>query len=178
MPPGGTGFFDVRFIPLVAGVRSATLTLPSNDPGGPFVIELTGTGLSPLAIAQQAYLKASNTGADDWFGSAVAVSGNTVVVGAPFEGSSATGVNGNQDDNSAVRAGAVYVFTFDGESWEQEAYLKASNTDPDDRFGQTVAISGDTIVVGAYFEDGGAAGVGANQNDNSAGNAGAAYVFV
>jgi hypothetical protein len=52
-------------------------------------------------IAQQAYLKASNTDAWDWFGSSVAVSGDTVVVGAFNEDSNATGVNGDQSDNSA-----------------------------------------------------------------------------
>ncbi|MCA1778017.1 MAG: FG-GAP repeat protein [Xanthomonadaceae bacterium] len=61
-------------------------------------------------IAQQAYLKASNTGAGDVFGFSVAVSGNTVVVGAQFEASAATGVNGDLADNSASNAGAAYVF--------------------------------------------------------------------
>ena len=63
-----------------------------------------------LPASQQAYLKASNTGADDWFGWSVAVSGDTVVVGAESEDSSATGVDGNQADNSAAEAGAAYVF--------------------------------------------------------------------
>ena len=62
-------------------------------------------------IAQQAYLKASNTGANDRFGLSVAVSGDTVVVGASDEDSNATGVNGNQADNSASGSGATYVFT-------------------------------------------------------------------
>ncbi|MFN6203753.1 MAG: beta strand repeat-containing protein [Acidobacteriota bacterium] len=59
---------------------------------------------------QQAYLKASNTGVGDFFGYSVAVSGDTVLVGTPYEDSSATGVNGNQNDNSATSAGAAYVF--------------------------------------------------------------------
>ncbi len=65
-------------------------------------------------IAQQAYLKASNTDAGDRFGS-VAISGNTVVVGAVVEDSNATGVNGNQSDNSAQFAGAAYVFDLDSD---------------------------------------------------------------
>ena len=60
--------------------------------------------------SQQAYLKASNTEASDYFGYSVAVSGDTVVVGAYVEGSTATGVNGNQSDNSAWASGAAYVF--------------------------------------------------------------------
>ena len=108
----------------------------------------------------------------------MAVSGDTVVVGAPWEDSSATGVDGNQSDNSAPDAGAAYVFVRTGMSWSQEAYLKASNTDADDRFGLSVAVSGDTVVVGAWLEDSSATGVNGDQSDNSAFRSGAAYVFV
>jgi hypothetical protein len=128
--------------------------------------------------SQQAYLKASNTGTDDDFGVRVAISGDTVVVGAVTEDSSAPGVNGNQADNSAVDSGAAYVFVRSGGVWSQQAYLKASNTGADDRFGYSVAVSGDTVVIGAIGEDGIATGVNGNQADNSAGFAGAAYVFV
>ena len=60
----------------------------------------------------------------------------------------------------------------------QQAYLKASNTEGSDEFGRSVAISGDTVVVGAWQEDSNATGVNGTQSDNSATNAGAAYVFV
>ena len=139
------------------------------------------TAVYPLTIdpiAQQAYLKASNTGANDFFGWSVAVSGDTVVIGAYGEDSSATGVNGNQADNSATDAGAAYVFVRSGGVWSQQAYLKASNTGAGDWFGLSVAVSGDTVVVGAYLEDSNATGVNGNQADNSAPDAGAAYVFV
>ena len=129
-------------------------------------------------IAQQAYLKASNTDAGDAFGSSVAVSGDTVVVGAQRESSNATGVNGDQSDNSAAVAGAAYVFVRNGTTWTQQAYLKASNTEANDLFGISVAVSGDTVVVGADFEASNATGVNGNQADNSASGAGAAYVFV
>ena len=128
-------------------------------------------------IAQQAYLKASNADGGDRFGYAVAVCGDTLVVGAPFEDSAGTGVDGDQD-NSAMSAGAAYVFVRDGESWSQQAYLKASNTDEGDEFGLSVAISGDTVVVGAHNEDSASAGVDGEQHDNSDTNPGAAYVFV
>ena len=127
--------------------------------------------------SQQAYLKASNTDAGDWFGYSVAISGDTVVVGAAFEGSSATGVNGNQDDNNAAGAGAAHVFARDGGVWSQQAYLKASNTNSGDRFGWSVAISDDTVVVGAVVEESSATGVDGDQGDNRAPDAGAAYVF-
>jgi hypothetical protein len=129
-------------------------------------------------IAQQGYFKASNTGIDDIFGASVAIDGDTLVVGASGESSNATGVNGNQADNSAEDAGAVYVFVRSGTAWVQQAYLKASNTNANDIFGRSVAISGDTIVVGADAEDSNATGVNGNQSDNSLTNPGAAYVFV
>jgi len=127
--------------------------------------------------SQQAYLKASNTGAVDYFGVSVAISGDTVVVGAPLEDSSATGVDGDGDDNSVPDAGAAYVFLRSGGNWSQQAYLKASNTGAGDNFGWSVAISGDTVVVGAPWEDSSATGVNGNGDGNSATNAGAAYVF-
>ena len=126
---------------------------------------------------QQAYLKASNPGLLDSFGQAVAISGDTVVVGAGLEDSSATGVNGDQADNSASNSGAAYVFVRSGSTWTQQAYLKASNTDPDDGFGRGVSISGDTIAVAAPFESSNATGVNGSQADNSAPFAGAVYVF-
>jgi hypothetical protein len=132
---------------------------------------------SGVTWSQQAYLKASNTEADDNFGIPVAVSGDTVVIGAYGEDSGATGVDGNQSDNSAEDSGAAYVFTRSGATWSQQAYLKASNTEADDYFGRAAAVSGDTVVVGAYDEDSSATGVGGDQSDNSASASGVAYVF-
>jgi hypothetical protein len=140
-------------------------------------------------IVQEAYLKASNTDAEDNFGAsqddywgyykkAVAISGDTLVVGACKEDSSATGVNGDQTDNSATDAGAVYVFIKDESGWSQQAYLKASNAEAGDLFGQSLAIEGNTIVIGSPKEDSNATGVNGNQSNNSSANSGAAYVFV
>jgi hypothetical protein len=144
--------------------------------------DATGRAFYPMmldqTITEQAYLKASNTEETDRFGTSVAISGDTVVVGAVGEASNATGVNGNQSNNSAFQSGAAYVFVRSGMSWSQQAYLKASNTDADDRFGRSVAISGDTIVVGAPNEDSSATEVNGDQSDNSAQNPGAVYVFV
>lgn len=119
-------------------------------------------------------LACPTSGEGDGFGAAVAISNDTVVIGAPGEASAATGVNGNESDDSAPGAGAAYVFELVGESWEQTAYLKASNADAGDRFGFAVAISGDTIAVGAERED---SGDPDNQGDNTALEAGAVYVF-
>ncbi len=133
---------------------------------------------APTGWIQQAYLKASNAGKFDEFGRTVAISGDTVVIGASREDSRATGVNGNQLDDQAPDAGAAYVFVRSGSVWSQQAYLKASNTQAGDRFGTAVAISGDTIVVGATGEDSNATGVNGAQDNNSKLNSGAAYVFV
>lgn len=62
------------------------------------------------AVAQQAYLKASNTGEFDEFGNVVAISGNTLVVGAPYESINATGIDGDQNYDDAASSGAAYVF--------------------------------------------------------------------
>ena len=98
-------------------------------------------------ISQQAQLLASNGQLNDAFGSSLASSGNTLVVGADE-------VNGG--------VGAVYVYTSNGTTWTQVAELSLPKGAVGDLFGQTVAISGNTIVVGAS---------GANKS------AGAVYVF-
>src|SRR6185436_5843616 len=130
-----------------------------------------------ITWSQQAYLKASNSGAADRFGGSIDVSGDTIVIGAYNEDSNATGVNGDQNNNSASNSGAAYVFVRNGVTWSQQAYLKASNTGANDFFGGTVAMSGDTVVVGAYGEDSSATGVNGNQGDNSMPSSGAVYVF-
>ncbi len=131
--------------------------------------------------SQQAYVKASNTGTSDQFGFSVALAadGNTLAVGAYREDSTATGINGNQADNSASDSGAVYVFTRSGGNWNQQAYVKASNTTLNDFFGYSVALAadGNTLAVGAHLEDSTATGINGNQADNSATNSGAVYVF-
>ncbi len=142
------------------------------ESGGVYIFTFDGGTWS-----QQAYIKPSNTGTDDQFGSAVALSGNTLVVGAPFESSNATGVNGNQANNSAFSSGAAYVFTRSGSSWTQQAYLKASNTNNGDLFGSQVALDGDTAVIGAVGEASNSSGVNGSQTNNAAPEAGAVYVF-
>jgi hypothetical protein len=144
----------------------------SYDSGAAYVFVREGTTWS-----QQAYLKASYTGARDLFGFSVGVSGDTVVVGAPQEASSATGDNGNPNDNSAGYSGAAYLFQRDGTTWSQRAYLKASNTGPLDNFGNSVAIAGDTLVSAAILEDSDATGVNGDQASNRASDSGAVYVF-
>jgi hypothetical protein len=105
-------------------------------------------------LEQAVYGKASNAGAGNNFGNSVALSGDTLAVGARYESSGATGVNpaGGQADNSAGDAGAVYVFVRTGTTWTQQAYLKASNTEAYDQFGTSVALSGDTLALPSHYQ--------------------------
>lgn len=119
---------------------------------------------------QQGYIKASNAEAGDLFGGSLALSGDTLVVGAREEDSSATGIDGDATDNSTSESGAVYVFVRAAQNnWSQQAYIKGSSAQVNDLFGSSVALSGDTLVVGAREKDRGTAG-------NT--DVGVAYVFV
>ena len=139
---------------------------------------------------QEAYIKASNTDTGDLFARvAVSADGNTLAVGATGEDSSATGVNGNLMENSMADSGAVYLFRFEDDGWQQQAYLKASNTGAEDWFGGgdywansnsnglALSADGNTLAVGAAGEDSGAIGINGDQTDDSAFNSGAVYVF-
>ena len=140
--------------------------------------------------SQQAYIKASNPGTNYKFGHHISLSGdgNTLAVSSLGEASAAKGINGDQTDKSIPLAGAVYIFTRNGTTWSQQAYIKASNTGelgsedlgPEgDQFGFSMNLSndGNTLAVGSIGEDSGASGVNGNQNDNSSPGAGAVYIF-
>jgi len=147
----------------------------ASDSGAVYVFSRSGA-----AWAQQAYIKASNTEAYDKFGRSLALDGDILAVGATGEASNAHGVNGNQADNSMAISGAAYVFSRSGGAWTQRAYVKASNTQADDYFGYSVALSGGTLAVGAPYEDSLATGVGGSQADGPAGSSidsGAVYLF-
>ncbi len=101
----------------------------------------------------QATLTASDADKSDEFGDSVAIQGDTIVVGA------------RNDDDRGSEAGAAYVFTRSGNTWSQQQKLAASDATSQDYFGDSVAIDGDTIVVGAHFDD--------DQGEL----AGAAYIF-
>lgn len=153
----------------------------ARNAGAAYVFRRSGTG----AWQQEAYVKASNTGPGDQFGFAVALSddGATLAVAANLEDSAATGVNGEQHDNSMENSGAVYIFRRGGDGWMQEAYVKAFNTgEPEDgdNFGYSLGLSadGNTLAVGATGEDGSSLGANGDGTDNSARGAGAVYVFV
>lgn len=109
-------------------------------------------------------LRASDLQTDDFFGYSVALHGDLLVVGAPREDGGA--------GNPASNAGAAYVFSRNQggpDAWGEAAILHASDWQSEDWFGISAAINGDTLVVGAYQEDGGAG--------NPLSDAGAAYIF-
>src|SRR5205809_3106973 len=96
-----------------------------NSSGAVYVFVRNGT-----TWTQQAFIKSSNPGKEDWFGSRLTLSGDgdTLAVGAQVENGSARGINGQPDD-AAEDAGAVYLFTRTGSTWAQQAYVKASNAE-------------------------------------------------
>lgn len=136
--------------------------------------------------AQQAYLKPSVRAPyhGSQFGHDVAIDGDTVVVGAIIDSHNGQGVNPTPQGNLR-QSGAVNVFQRNGSNWSLPLYLKASNPDALDHFGTSVAVYGDTVVVGAAFEDSNATGINSNEGNalgrdgaaNSNYNAGAVYVF-
>ena len=103
---------------------------------------------------QQAKLTAADGAETDIFGVRVALSGDTALISA------------RRDDTvMGVDAGSAYLFTRTGTSWSQQIKLTAPDGAADDRFGRSVALDGDTAVIGAMFQD--------EKGDNS----GSAYVF-
>lgn len=148
--------------------------------GAAYVYRRSGPG----AWSQEVYIKASNTRQSTLFGASLAMSadGTVLVVGSPYEYSNAVGVNGAQDNVGAPGSGAAYVFRKNASgAWSQEAYVKASNTERNDEFGWSVALSaeGDTFVVGAPEEDSLARSINGNQGNGDTVHleSGAAYVF-
>ncbi len=107
--------------------------------------------------SQAAKLTASVPAANDEFGISVAIDGETIVVGA----------HQNDADENDNDEGAAYVFTRDSGIWGQKAKLTASDAAENDEFGISVAVHGETVVVGAHLD---------NANDDDA-DSGAAFVF-
>jgi len=153
--------------------------------------------------SQTAYIKSSNSenyasdsAADqtgytwgDYFGRAVTFNkeGNVLAVGAPYEDSSATGINWDEDDNTSLNSGAVYLFKYDNASstWSQQAYIKAPNTEKDAFFGFSISLSSDgqTLAIGAKSESSSSTGVNgeySNLNGTEESNeklSGAVYLY-
>ena len=131
--------------------------------------------------SQQAYVKASNTNLADFFGSAVALWGDTLAVAASGEASIVGGINGDQTNNAGGNVGAVYVLVRDmAGGWSQQAYIKASNPDSGDYFGYYGGLSSweNTLVVAAWNESSAATGINGDQLSNARISSGATYAFI
>lgn len=126
--------------------------------GAAYVFERDGSGV----WSQTAILRASDRQTGDEFGSAVAISGERAVIGAPTEDGGTV---------SAPNAGVAYVFERNGSGeWIETAIIRASDFQEEDRFGFSVAIESNRILIGALLEDGG--------DGDPIPSAGAAYLFV
>jgi hypothetical protein len=141
--------------------------LRSSPPGGGLIrllsalicIALFVFGSARISYATDFYetqIVAHDAAAGDQFGIAVSLSGETIVIGAPF------------DDDAGPASGSAYVFQREvggGDGWGQVKKLTADDAAEGDRFGYTVAISGNTVVVGAPADD------------DAGSESGGAYVF-
>jgi hypothetical protein len=132
---------------------------------------------------EQGRITANHPDDNDYFGASVSLSedGNVLAVGASREDSAAIGINGDATDNSATSSGAAYLFEREGGVWNQSVYLKASNAEDDDYFGNRVALSGNAqfLVVAATGEDSLARGINGDQTNNASAEAppGAVYLY-
>jgi len=111
-----------------------------DDAGSAFVYTRQSEGTNSDWV-EQAELTASNAAAGDQFGAAVAIDGNTAIVGAPL------------DDTTDTNAGSAYVFVRNGTTWSQQAHLTDSFIVAGDSFGSSVGISGNTAIVGSPNDD-------------------------
>ncbi|MEP5255318.1 MAG: T9SS type A sorting domain-containing protein [Winogradskyella arenosi] len=103
--------------------------------------------------AEQAKLTASDGVTSDYFGISVAIAGDSAIVGAYL------------DDDAGSSSGSAYIFMRSGNSWTEQAKLTASDADGADQFGYSVAIAGDSAIVGAYG------------NNDAGSSSGSAYIF-
>lgn len=141
-----------EFTPAGSTVLNADGTVAFSPEAG-----FAGTATFSYTVAEDLAMEpivASDATKSDWFGRAVDIDGVRAIVGAKL------------DDDGQDRAGSAYVYFFDGSQWTEEAKLTAPSPGENDQFGNTVGISGDTIVVGAWL---------ANATNGS--NSGASYVY-
>jgi len=131
------------------GVNPLQSSNDAEDSGAAYVFErLQGSW------SQRAYLKAPEPESGDNFGASVVVEGDTIAIGAPRNDDGRSGVNPSGQRSTKPNSGAVYVFHKRG-SWQQDAWIKASDAETSAGFGTSVDMDGNTLVVGAPGKDGG-----------------------
>lgn len=122
---------------------------PSTNPGAVYFFERNGTNWS-----EKQKLSANNAVGNDGFGSTVTIQEDIVIIGAEFD-----------DNDAGDDAGAAYVLERNGSTWSEKKKLTATNATSGNRFGSSVALSGRIAVIGALFDDG------------NVSSSGSAYVF-
>ena len=136
---------------IARGINDSERMTIRNESGG-------GSGAVHLyefksGVWQHLFIKASNPGARDGFGTDVSLSrdGRFLAVGAPSEESASRKINHGQDDNSCNFCGATYVFEKTDDEWRQQAYIKSKHNDYGDSFGESLALNEDAtrLIVGA-----------------------------
>jgi hypothetical protein len=143
-------------------------------PGDAYVFERAAAG---GAWTMKQALRAAVPRASDWYGWALKIAGNTLVVGSAGDASSATGFMGDPKLDNAVESGAVFVYGRSKDQWLQTAYIKTTHPETPDDFGGVLAMHGDTLVATGTGEASDATGVGGDQSSNALKRAGAAWVF-
>lgn len=118
-----------RAMPFIVGVSALVFAI------------FTINSANAVEFIEETKLMASDGITNGWFGSSVAVDGNTAVIGA------------NQDDDLGIDSGSAYVFIWDGTSWVEQQKLTASDGAAGDNFGSEVAMNGDFIIIGSYRDD-------------------------
>jgi len=144
--------------------------------GAVYVFGRAGSGWT-----QGAYVKASNTQPYAEFGHALSLSadGSVLAVAAVAQSGSGRGIGAPPESTGREESGAAYLYRRRASGWQAGAYIKAPNADAGDRFGASLALSGDgsTLAVGAPNEDSAATLLGGDPNDNSAPGSGAVYLY-
>lgn len=125
---------DISGDTIVVGAWTESIAGGNDTQGAAYVFVRNGT-----TWTQQARLLASDGAFDDRFGNAVAIDGDSIIVGAPFDDTGTTNIHGS-----------AYVFVRNGSSWQQQSKLTATSPQALDAFGNAVDIDGDTALIGAY----------------------------
>ena len=140
--PDGVAFAEFGRSVAISGETAIVGAWKDNDgvtagPGSAYVFVRNGTSWTP-----EQKLVASDGEPYDHFGVAVAIDGETAIVGANFDG-------------PLLNQGSAYIFVRDGTTWTQQQKLAADDAAEHDRFGLGVAMSGETVIIGAVFNGGG-----------------------
>jgi hypothetical protein len=150
----------------------------TTPPGEAFLFQRDPTSNKWAVTAQ---FRAAAPRAVDLFGAAAALTATTVIIGANGDASGARGIDGDPAGMDAALSGATYLFGLQGSDYVQSAYIKAFNTDADDCYGHSVAVTDTFLAVSAPYEASSQRGVSsedsANAADNSANASGVVYVY-